>query len=41
MNLFASPQKTEIALHDEGRIVNLGEINLAAMEVKTIEKEIR
>ena len=41
MNLFASPQKTEIVLHDEGRIVNLGEINLAAMEVKTIEKEIR
>ena len=37
MNLFASPQKTDIVLHDADRLVRLGEISLSAMEVRTFD----
>ena len=37
MNLFSSPQKTEILLHDGEKPVNLGEIALNAMQVRTFE----
>lgn len=37
LNLYSSPQKTEITLHDGDRLVRLGEISLPAMKVMTFD----
>lgn len=37
MNLYASPQKTDLILHDGDQVLDLGTVELAAMEVKTLD----